>query len=121
MVMVLVLVTLFQMVRQTGDIVLGDDGLLKKGVIVRHLILPGAMFDSKHIIDYLTSRYGNRIYISLMSQYTPIPSATGKLAERPTRRACESLADYLASRGQINAFVQEYDSSGKEMIPDFLI
>ena len=110
-----------EMVRQTGDIVLGDDGLLKKGVIVRHLILPGAMFDSKHVIDYLTSRYGNRIYISLMSQYTPMPSATGKLAERPTERICESLADYLSSKGQINAFVQEYDSSGKEMIPDFLI
>ena len=110
-----------EMVRQTGDIILGADGLLKKGVIVRHLILPGALFDSKHIIDYLTSRYGNRIYISLMSQYTPMPSATGKLKERPTQRACESLADYLASTWQENAFVQEYDSSGKEMIPDFLI
>ena len=110
-----------EMVRQTGDVVLGDDGLLKKGVIVRHLMLPGALFDSKHVIDYLTSRYGNRIYISLMSQYTPMPSATGKLKERPTQRACESLADYLASKGQDKAFVQEYDSSGKEMIPDFLI
>ena len=109
-----------EMVRQTGDIVLGDDGLLKKGVIVRHLILPGALFDSKHVIDYLTSRYGNRIYISLMSQYTPMPSAEGKLKERPTQRSCESLADYLAACGQENAFVQEYDSSGKEMIPDFL-
>ena len=108
------------MVRQTGDIVLGSDGLLKKGVIVRHLILPGAMFDSKHVIDYLASRYGNRIYISLMSQYTPMPSATGKLKERPSERICDSLADYLASKGQTNAFVQEYDSSGKEMIPDFL-
>lgn len=110
-----------EMVRQTGEAVLGDDGLLKKGVIVRHLMLPGALFDSKHVIDYLTSRYGNRIYISLMSQYTPMPSATGKLRGRPTQRACESLADYLASKGQEKAFVQEYDSSGKEMIPDFLI
>ena len=109
-----------EMVRQTGDPVLGDDGLLKKGVIVRHLILPGALFDSKHIIDYLTSRYGNKIYISLMSQYTPMPSAEGKLKQRPSKRACDSLADYLASRGQENAFIQEYDSCGKEMIPDFI-
>ena len=108
-----------EMVRQTGDIVMGDDGLLKRGVIVRHLILPGCLFDSKHVIDYLTSRYGDRIFISLMSQYTPMPSATGKLSERPSLRSCESLADYLASKGQTNAFVQEYDSSGKEMIPDF--
>lgn len=109
-----------EMVRQTGDIVTGDDGLLKKGVIVRHLILPGALFDSKHVIDYLTSRYGNRIFISLMSQYTPMPSCTGKLSTRPTQRNCEILADYLASKGQENAFIQEYDSSGNEMIPDFI-
>ena len=110
-----------EMVRQTGDIVLGKDGLIKKGVIVRHLILPGGLFDSKHIIDYLTSRYGNRIYISLMSQYTPMPSCTGKLKERPSQRTCDSLADYLASKGQVKAFIQEYDSSGNEMIPDFNI
>lgn len=109
-----------EMVRQTGDAVLGEDGLIKKGVIVRHLILPGGLFDSKHILDYLTSRYGNRIYISLMSQYTPMPGATGKLKERPSQRTCGSLADYLASKGQENAFVQEYESDGKEMIPDFL-
>ena len=108
-----------EMVRQTGDIVLGSDGLLKKGVIVRHLILPGGLFDSKHVIDYLTSRYGNKIYISLMSQYTPMPSCTGKLAEKPSKRTCDTLADYLASKGQENAFVQEYESSGNEMIPDF--
>lgn len=109
-----------EMVRQTGEIVTGSDGLLKKGVIVRHLILPGGLFDSKHVIDYLTSRYGNRIYISLMSQYTPMPSCTGRLKERPSRRTCDNLADYLASRGQTNAFVQDYDSYGNEMIPDFL-
>ena len=108
-----------EMVRQTGDIVMGDDGLIKKGVIVRHLILPGGLFDSKHVLDYLTSRYGNRIFISLMSQYTPTPACTGKLKERPSKRTCESLADYLASKGQTNAFIQEYESSGNEMIPDF--
>ena len=108
-----------EMVRQTGDIVIGEDGLMKKGVIVRHLILPGALFDSKHVIDYLTSRYGNKICISLMSQYTPMPSAEGRLKERPSQNNCDILADYLASKGQENAFIQEYDSSGKEMIPDF--
>lgn len=108
-----------EMFRQTGDIVLGDDGLLKKGIIVRHLILPGGLFDSKHVIDYLTSRYGNRIFISLMSQYTPMPACTGKLSKRPPKHFCDSLADYLTSKDQINAFVQEYGSAGNEMIPDF--
>ena len=108
-----------EMVRQTGDIVMGPDGLLKRGVIVRHLILPGGLFDSKHVIDYLTSRYGNKIFISLMSQYTPMPSCTGRLAGKPSKRTCDTLADYLASKGQTNAFIQEYESSGDEMIPDF--
>ena len=110
-----------EMVRQTGSVVLDEDGLIRKGVIVRHLILPGGIFDSKHIIDYLTSRYGDRIYISLMSQYTPMPSCTGKLASKPSKSACDALADYLESTGQANAFIQDYDSSGNEMIPDFRI
>ena len=55
-----------------------------------------------------------------MSQYTPMPSCTGKLKERPSQRTCDTLADYLASSGQTNAFIQEYGSSGDEMIPDFL-
>ena len=110
-----------EMYHQTGKIVMGSDGLLKKGVIVRHLILPGGLFDSKHVIDYLTSRYGNEVFISLMSQYTPMPSCTGKLAGKPSKKTCDSLADYLASKGQTNAFIQEYESSGNEMIPDFLV
>ena len=109
-----------EMFRQTGNAVLGDDGLIRKGVVVRHLILPGGLFDSKHVIDYLTSRYGNRIFISLMSQYTPMPACTGRLKDRPSKRTCETLADYLASTGQTNAFIQDYDSNGNEMIPDFL-
>ena len=110
-----------EMYHQTGKIVMGSDELLKKGVIVRHLILPGGLFDSKHVIDYLTSRYGNEVFISLMSQYTPMPSCTGKLAGKPSKKTCDSLADYLASKGQTNAFIQEYESSGNEMIPDFLV
>ena len=115
-----------EMVRQTGDIVLdgsSDTPLLLKGTIVRHLMLPGALFDTKHILDYLVSRYGNKIYISLMNQYTPPEELKGKLPSRLRRTLSaghyRQMTDYLAGSGQTNAFIQESDASGNEFLPDF--
>ena len=116
-----------EMVRQTGDIVMDgrdpDHPLLLKGTIVRHLMLPGYLFDSKHILDYLVSRYGDRIYISLMNQYTPPAELTDKLPARLRRTVpaghYRQLTDYLMELGQTNAFVQESDASGNEFLPEF--
>ena len=114
-----------EMFRQTGPVTLGDDGLLKRGVIVRHLMLPGALFDTKRVLDHLCSRFGNDIYISLMSQYTPFehkyPSMIlpPELKRKLPRGHYDAAADYLISLGQINAFVQGEDSSGDEYLPDF--
>lgn len=114
-----------EMYRQTGAPIIGDDGMLKKGIIVRHLHLPGKLFDSKHILDYLLKTYGNNIYISLMSQYTPMP----QLANMPNcpdymKRTVnpehyDRLIDILAYSDQENCFAQELASTGDEMIPDF--
>lgn len=109
---------LAEIYRQTGPAVI-KNGLLVKGTLVRHLMLPGKLFDSKKIIDHLTETYGNNIYISLMSQYTPMPGAEGFLARTLDPRHYESMVDYLAGKDQINAFVQSMDSIGKETIPDF--
>lgn len=114
-----------EMVRQVGEPVLGEDGLLKRGVIVRHLMLPGCLFDSRWILEYLTSRYGNRIYISLMSQYTPMPhilddpGADKRLKRTLDPKHYELMCDLLADLGQTNAFVQEMGSVGDELIPEF--
>ena len=115
-----------EMVRQVGDIKLGDDGMLRSGVIVRHLMLPGCLFDSRKILEYLTSRYGNRIFISLMSQYTPMPhilddpDADERLKRTLSPRHYELMCDLLADLGQENAFVQETGSVGDELIPEFV-
>ena len=112
------------MYRQTGSFVL-ENGIMKRGMIVRHMMLPGNLFDSKHILDYLVSRFGDSIYISLMSQYTPRPhilendKAPAELRRTLSKQNYESLCDYLAELGQTNAFVQETGSSGTLMIPDF--
>ena len=114
------------MIDITGGPVLGSDGMLKKGVIVRHLMMPSALFDTKHIIDYLTSRYGDRIYISLMGQYTPMPhilnseKAGPALKKTLSKEHYKKMTEYLISTGQQNAFVQDEGASGDEYIPDFI-
>lgn len=114
-----------EMFRQTGKAVLDENGIMKRGLIVRHMMLPGNLFDSKHILDYLVSRFGDSIYISLMSQYTPMPhilddeNAPKELKRTLSSENYEKLCDYLADLGQTNAFVQEMSSSGSLMIPAF--
>ncbi len=112
-----------EMYRQVGPVVIGDDGLLKRGLIVRHLTLPGQLFDSKHILEYLCMKYGNNIYISLMSQYTPMPGLSesfGFLQKTVNPAHYWQLNDLLCNMGQTNAFVQDTSSIGEELIPDFL-
>jgi putative pyruvate formate lyase activating enzyme len=115
-----------EMFRQVGRFEIdGSTGMMLKGMIVRHMMLPGNLFDSKHIIDYLVSRFGDDIFISLMSQYTPMPHilendrAPEELRRPLTQDNYERLCDYLAELGQTNAFVQETGASGTLMIPDF--
>lgn len=110
---------------QVGPAELGDDGMLKRGVIVRHLHLPGKLFESKHILEYLINTYGNNIYISLMSQYTPMPHLSGLtrcpdyLKRTVNPEHYDRLIDILAYSNQENAFAQELESTGDELIPDF--
>lgn len=108
-----------EMYSQVGPAVTGDDGLLKRGLIVRHLALPGQLFDSKHILEYLCNRYGNNIYISLMSQYTPMPGVPKSLNRTVNPEHYWRLNDLLCDLDQTNAFVQDISSTGDELIPDF--
>lgn len=113
-----------EMYRQTGPVTLGEDGLLKKGIIVRHLMLPGQLFDTKKVLDYLCKTYGNNIYISLMNQYTPFEYKYPqmKLPSYMKRKVpishYEAASNYLIAQDQDNAFLQE-DASGDELLPDF--
>lgn len=109
------------MVSQAGEPVLDDDGIMQSGVIVRHLMLPGMLFDTKKIMDYLSTNYGDSIYISLMSQYTPMPAAAchKKLCHRINEAHYESMVDYIEYLGLKNVFIQDISSSGEEYIPPF--
>lgn len=114
-----------EMYRQTGPAVIGEDGLMKKGMIVRHMMLPGQLFDTKKVLDHLCGRFGNDIYISLMNQYTPFeykyPSMKlpAFLQRKLPQGHYAAAAEYLSILNQTNAFVQDEDASGDEMLPKF--
>lgn len=112
---------LAEMVRQCPDPVFNKRGMMKKGVIVRHLLLPGHVRDSKAVLKYLYETYQDQIFISIMSQYTPMPqmSAYPELNRRVTRREYNRLLDYAMELGIENGFFQEGDPVGESFIPAF--
>ncbi len=110
-----------EMVRQQPDVVIDDaTGLIQKGVIVRQLLLPGHVNDAKAILKYLHDTYQNSIYISMMSQFTPIALKDYPEINRTvTRREYERLIDYAIKIGITNAFIQEGDVAKDSFIPAF--
>ncbi len=113
---------LAQMFAQVGKCEFDNRGIIKKGVIVRHLMLPGLLFDTKKILDYLHAEYGNDIYISIMSQYTPLPTLPDRFPElnrKINMKMYDKLLDYAAGIGIENAFVQDGASASESFIPDF--
>ncbi len=111
---------LAEMFRQTSKPVI-KDGIMQKGVIVRHLMLPGLLFDTKHVIDYLYKTYGDDIYISLMSQYTPLEHVKKypELDRKLNMEQYEAMVDYCAGLGITNAFIQDGEAAAESFIPPF--
>ena len=101
----------------------GTEGhiIMKKGVIVRHLLLPGMLYDSKQIIKYLFETYGNDVYYSLMSQYTPLSHVKDypELDRRVSSAAYEHLVNYAKQLGVDHGFRQEGEVAEASFIPHF--
>ena len=111
-----------EMVGQTGPLKLDEEtGMARSGVIVRHLVLPGHVRNSKAVIQYLYETYGDQIYISIMNQYTPMPQVTKDklLGRKVTRRDYEKVIDYALELGVENGFFQEGDVAEESFIPEF--
>lgn len=109
-----------EMYRQVGKYELDDNGLLKKGLVVRVLILPGHIDDSKKIIEYLYKTYGDDIFISIMNQYTPINKCKySNLNRKVTDEEYDSVVDYALDLGIKNAFVQEGEAASESFVPQF--
>ena len=109
-----------EMYRQVGPYRLGEDGLLKSGVIIRHMVLPGQLENTKQVIDYVAARFApGEVLFSLMSQYTPQPGAAGTLARRVNRAEYRAAVTYMRDCGIIDGFVQEKSSAKEEYTPIF--
>ena len=110
---------ILEMFRQTGPCRM-ENGLLKQGVLIRHLLLPGELENTRRCIDWVaeTFRPGDVLF-SLMSQYTPQPGAVGKLARRVTRAEYRSAVEYMENCGITDGFTQERTSAKEEYTPDF--
>ncbi len=110
-----------EMVRQVGAPSFNEEGIMTKGVVVRHLTLPGYLEDSKHIVKYLYETYGNTIYISIMNQYTPMEAVKDypEINRRITDKEYEELVDYAIELGVENGFIQEGETASESFIPEF--
>lgn len=95
--------------------------LMTKGVIVRHLTLPGQLEDSKNAIRYLLQNFGDSVYISIMNQFTPMPNAKNfpELGRRVTSDEYEELIDYAIDLGLENGFLQGDETASESFIPAF--
>lgn len=111
-----------EMVRQVNSVEIDDNGIMKKGVIVRHLLLPGMLKDSKKIIKYLYDTFGDKIIISIMNQYTPVRELDyDELNKSVSDHEYDELIDYAYDLGVRNAFIQEGETQKASFIPDFSV
>ena len=110
---------LLEMFRQTGPYQM-ENGLLTRGVLIRHLLLPGELENTKAVIDWVahTFRPGDVLF-SLMSQYTPQPGAVGNLARHVTKAEYRSAVEYMENCGVTDGYTQERTSAKEEYTPDF--
>ena len=109
-----------EMVRQKGRCKFDREGNMISGVLIRHLLIPGMEEDSKKILKYLYDSYGDKIYISIMNQYTPVRKCKyEELNVKVANDVYEDVIDYAWDIGIRNAFIQEEGTQSESFIPDF--
>ena len=110
-----------EMHRQTGNYIIDENGIMQKGVIIRHLILPGQSENTKAVIDWVKENFNpGEVLFSLMSQFTPIPSCNlDSLNRRLTQEEYDIIEEYLYNSGIEDGFMQELSSASEEYVPPF--
>lgn len=110
-----------EMFRQVGEPEFDERGIMKKGMIIRHLLLPGCSTDSKNVLKYLYETYGDSVFISIMNQYTPLPHVEkyAELNRGITEEEYEEIVDYAIELGIENGFIQEGETAEESFIPAF--
>lgn len=108
-----------EMYRQTGPFAI-ENGLLRRGVLIRHLVLPGQMENTRRCLDWIAGRFRpGEVMVSLMSQYTPQPGAKGSLSRHVTAAEYRAAVRYMENCGLTDGFTQERTSAREEYTPRF--
>ena len=112
---------ILEMYRQTGDYVLDENGIMQSGVIIRHLILPNHLDNTKRVIDWVKNTFkSGQVMFSLMSQFTPMDGCNTPLLDRRlTQNEYDEIEEYLFDSGIEDGFMQELSSAKEEYIPPF--
>ena len=111
-----------EMVSQNPKVEIDSNGIMKRGVIVRHLVMPGCVDDSKRIIKYLYEKYHDDIIISIMNQYTPVrKSCYANLNRKVTQDEYDEVVEFAYDLGVRQAFIQEDETQKESFVPDFNI
>ncbi|MFL0195124.1 radical SAM protein [Clostridium sp. WILCCON 0269] len=110
-----------EMFNQVGSVKFNENGIITKGVIIRHLMIPGLLFDSKKIIDYIYNTFGHSVYISIMNQYTPMYNSYKfpEINKPLNSKHYDSFINYCISLGIKNAFIQDLGTCSENFVPDF--
>ena len=110
---------ILEMYRQVGPYVM-EDGLLKSGVVIRHLMLPGALANTKAVMDWVSEHFRpGEVLFSLMAQYTPQKDAEGLLARRVTKAEYRAALSYAENLGITDGYQQDAESAMREYTPSF--
>lgn len=111
---------LSQMHKQIKETVFNDKGIMTKGIIVRHLLLPGRVEEAKKIVKYVYDTYGDDVFLSLMNQFTPINlNQYPEINKTIDEQEYDSLVDYAIDIGVSNGFIQEGETAKESFIPSF--
>ena len=113
--------SLEEMINQVGENTYDENGILKKGIIIRHLVLPGQLENTKQVLKYVHETYKDKITISIMNQYTPVRKFERfkNLNRTITEEEYDEIIDYALDLGITNAFIQEGETQKESFIPEF--
>ncbi len=117
----IVTTAILEMKRQVGNIVLDKDGIVEKGLIIRHLILPNHIKNSKAILKWIIEKIGKETFVSVMAQYFPTHKVSNypEINRKITKRELKSIENYMYELGFNNGYIQDLGKNEKEYVPKF--
>lgn len=112
---------ILEMYRQCGDLVMDENGIAKRGILIRHLVLPGSVDETREVLDFIAEHLPLTTHISLMGQYVPAHRAKEfpPLHRRLTRREYDRAVEYCLAKGFVNVYIQQLSAASSDFTPEF--